>query len=313
MSEEQHYGGSGLLGTIEVIKKNLIFLLVIFIVFLSAAGVVSRLSPNMYQSSLSFYLQRRSGRPTIQMEAGAPGGEIEAKLCGEIIQTDRFLKTILKEQGLAAEPDNVALFRERVNVVQKDTGTLQISVSWTEPQIAFELTERIFQKYQQFIEEQINTIKNTSQQYIEEQIEKSWERLSSAEEALLTYQREKGITFLPGTTTKGIEYPDERVNPKNISLTPEEMLQYGRLLREQKIAEEVYMLLVTQLELAKITQEKEDNVRIWVIDPPELPHSKYSPSTARNMAMAGLLAILFGMLWIFLRSYLRGNQQNKAL
>lgn len=232
------------------------------------------------------------------MEAGLPGGETEAKLCREIVLSRSFFKEILKEQGLGATPENVALLQEMITVVQKNTGTLQISVCWTEPEVAYELTERIFKKYKQFIEEQINTVKSSSQQFIEvieEQIQKSLVRLTHAEEALLNYQKEKGILSL-----------SEQRNP---SLTPEEMLQFSRLIREQKVAEEVYMLLVTQLELTKLAQEREDNVIIWVIDPPEIPHSKHSPSMGRNMAIAGLLALSLGVLWVLFKEYLRDRQK----
>ncbi|MGE5558468.1 MAG: GumC family protein [Bacillota bacterium] len=85
---------------------------------------------------------------------------------------------------------------------------------------------------------------------------------------------------------------------------PDDMLAYGRLLREQKVAEQVYILLVSQLEQAKISEANENNIAIQVIDPPVAPHKKHSPSTALNMAVAGFLALFAGIGWAFLKEYM---------
>lgn len=264
MSEKQKYEGAGLIEAIALLKKNFILLVVVFLIFISAAGIITYFFvPKTYQSSISFQ------------------GDTEAKLCREIVLSRSFLKKILEEQGIAATTDNVALLREMVSVKQNDSGTLQIEVCWTEPETAYELTERIFNKYKEIVEEHINTVNRSTQKFIEEQIEKSLVRLTHAEEAVANYK--KGLLTSP----------------------EEDMLLYNRLVREQKVAEEIYILLVSQLELAKIEQEKADKVVIWVIDPPEIPQSKHSPSLGRNMAIAGLLALLLGVLWVLLKEYLR--------
>ena len=282
MSEKQKYEGAGLIEAIALLKKNFILLVVVFLIFISAAGIITYFFvPKTYQSSISFHLQRKTGRPAIYLEAGLPEGDTEAKLCREIVLSRSFLKKILEEQGIAATTDNVALLREMVSVKQNDSGTLQIEVCWTEPETAYELTERIFNKYKEIVEEHINTVNRSTQKFIEEQIEKSLVRLTHAEEAVANYK--KGLLTSP----------------------EEDMLLYNRLVREQKVAEEIYILLVSQLELAKIEQEKADKVVIWVIDPPEIPQSKHSPSLGRNMAIAGLLALLLGVLWVLLKEYLR--------
>lgn len=282
MSEKQKYEGAGLIEAIALLKKNFILLVVVFLIFISAAGIITYFFvPKTYQSSISFHLQRKTGWPAIYLEAGLPEGDTEAKLCREIVLSRSFLKKILEEQGIAATTDNVALLREMVSVKQNDSGTLQIEVCWTEPETAYELTERIFNKYKEIVEEHINTVNRSTQKFIEEQIEKSLVRLTHAEEAVANYK--KGLLTSP----------------------EEDMLLYNRLVREQKVAEEIYILLVSQLELAKIEQEKADKVVIWVIDPPEIPQSKHSPSLGRNMAIAGLLALLLGVLWVLLKEYLR--------
>ncbi len=76
---------------------------------------------------------------------------------------------------------------------------------------------------------------------------------------------------------------------------PKELMQYGQLLREQKVTEQIYIFLVSQLEQARIAEAKENNVEIQVIDAPVIPHKKHSPSTLINMALIGFLTCFFGL------------------
>jgi succinoglycan biosynthesis transport protein ExoP len=78
---------------------------------------------------------------------------------------------------------------------------------------------------------------------------------------------------------------------------PQELLQYGRLFREQKVAEQIYILLVSQLEQARIAEAKDVNVEIQMIDAPLVPDKKHSPSTALNMLLAGMLTGFLGVGW----------------
>lgn len=87
--------------------------------------------------------------------------------------------------------------------------------------------------------------------------------------------------------------------PKMTQL-PDAMLTYGQLLREQKVAEQIYIMLAGQLEQARISEAKDDNVVIQVIQPAMVPYKKCAPSTSKNMAVAGMLVLLVGMgmvLW----------------
>ena len=84
---------------------------------------------------------------------------------------------------------------------------------------------------------------------------------------------------------------------------PDDLFTYGQLMREQKVAEQVYLLLVSQLEQAKIAEANENNIQINVIDPPVVPYRKHSPSTVLNMAIAGFLALFMGVGWAFFKEY----------
>jgi uncharacterized protein involved in exopolysaccharide biosynthesis len=458
MPEEQ-YDEINLMEVIGIIKKNIFLILLLFFVFVFSSGIITYFFiPKTYQSNTTFYLEEKGSSSgalaALSSQLGALGGLVpgisgggtKAELCSEIILSRKFLGEILSEQGLPAEPEDIINLRSVVTIDNKKSGAMQISVKWTDPQTAFALTDQIFKKYKQVVEEQINTNNSSNKSFLEEQYQKSLERLTLAEEALLSYQKEKGIIYLPEQATKTIgylaelekqkveaevglrearerlkktdaqlsteapmiksaisetanpflgkfkeslaqieqelaqarkTYMDEHpviqkllagreellrnmelekelilsgetrtVNPiyqtlaggylagqievaglearfsalkkvcddfgKMVAELPDSMLQYGRLLREQKVAEQVYMLLVTQLEQAKISEAKEENVVIQVIDPPVAPHKKHSPSTVTNMAIAGLLALFLGVFWAFFREYLSNYKEGMA-
>ncbi|HEY8464234.1 MAG TPA: GNVR domain-containing protein [Bacillota bacterium] len=78
---------------------------------------------------------------------------------------------------------------------------------------------------------------------------------------------------------------------------PEQLLQYGRLVREQKVAEQIYTLLVSQLEQARIAESRENNVEIQIIDAPVIPDKKHSPSTVINILLTGIITVFLGIGW----------------
>jgi succinoglycan biosynthesis transport protein ExoP len=78
---------------------------------------------------------------------------------------------------------------------------------------------------------------------------------------------------------------------------PKELLQYGQLLREQKVAEQLYILLANQLEQSRIAESKDRNVEIQTIDAPVIPYKKHSPSTVLNMVLAAFLVGFLGLGW----------------
>jgi succinoglycan biosynthesis transport protein ExoP len=115
----------------------------------------------------------------------------------------------------------------------------------------------------------------------------------------------------------GLEARSDSLNKlyhsKQVQLTqlPQELLQYGQLLREQKVAEQIYILLVNQLEQARIAEAKEKNVEIQTIDAPVVPEKKHSPSTLLNMLLTCFLTVILGIGWAILkeREVVFGNSQ----
>ena len=111
---------------------------------------------------------------------------------------------------------------------------------------------------------------------------------------------------------------DKYYREQNEKLTqlPADLLNYGRLAREQKVAEQIYIMLAGQLEQAKLDEAREERITIHVLDAPVIPHKKHSPSTVKNMIIAGFLTLFAGTLWAFFRDYIdkyREEEKRKGL
>lgn len=89
---------------------------------------------------------------------------------------------------------------------------------------------------------------------------------------------------------------------EKLAQLPADLLDYGRLIREQKVAEQIYTMLSSQLEQAKLDEAREERITIHVLDAPVIPYKKYSPSTVFNMAITGFLTMFISILWVFLRA-----------
>jgi len=99
-----------------------------------------------------------------------------------------------------------------------------------------------------------------------------------------------------GETSRDIFIPIEEV--------PDIGLQYARLFRELTLQEKILEFLLPQYEQAKI-QEAKDTPTVQVLDPAVIPEIKSRPKRAIIAAVAGLLAIFFSCIYVFLVERLR--------
>lgn len=102
-----------------------------------------------------------------------------------------------------------------------------------------------------------------------------------------------------------------REQSEKLAQLPTDLLAYGRLVREQKVAEQIYMMLASQLEQAKLDEAREERVAIHVLDAPVVPHKKHSPSTVMNMAITGFLTGFLSVLWAFFRIYVEKYREEE--
>lgn len=86
--------------------------------------------------------------------------------------------------------------------------------------------------------------------------------------------------------------------------------EYARRLREYKVREQVYSLLVQQYEQAKITEVR-DTPAITVLDPARVPERKSSPRRARIVLGVFMLSIVLGLARCYAVEYLAELKQHQ--
>lgn len=85
-------------------------------------------------------------------------------------------------------------------------------------------------------------------------------------------------------------------------------LEYGRLLRDLKVQETLYTLLMAQYEQAKL-QEARDTPTVQVLDPAVPADRKSRPSIMLNVLVAGLMSLVGALFLVF---SIEKNEQIKS-
>jgi uncharacterized protein involved in exopolysaccharide biosynthesis len=93
--------------------------------------------------------------------------------------------------------------------------------------------------------------------------------------------------------------PGDTLRPA-ITSVPGLALEYGRLTRDLKVQETLYVLLVSQYEQAKLAEAR-DTPTVQVLDPAIPAERKSRPKLSVNLLIAGVLSLLIGIFWVFLR------------
>lgn len=89
---------------------------------------------------------------------------------------------------------------------------------------------------------------------------------------------------------------------KKLSNLPELGLTLSKLLRDVKVQETIYTMLLSQYEQAKIDETKEVAV-VSVLDPAVPPSKKSKPSTVLNVLIAGVSSIFLGIFLAFFLNF----------
>lgn len=90
---------------------------------------------------------------------------------------------------------------------------------------------------------------------------------------------------------------------KRLSRLPELGLTLSKLMRDVKVQETLYTMLLSQYEQARIDETKE-LAPISVLDPAVPPSKKSKPSTVLNLLIAGVSSIFLGIFLVFFLNFL---------
>ena len=108
--------------------------------------------------------------------------------------------------------------------------------------------------------------------------------------------------------------PGDRLHPAMITV-PTLALAYARVMRELKVQETLYAMLISQYEQAKLAEAR-DTPTVQVLDPAIPAERKSKPSIRLNMMIAGALSLFVGIFLAFILEYLgrvRAQRKEKPI
>ena len=109
----------------------------------------------------------------------------------------------------------------------------------------------------------------------------------------------KQLQVMESGKGRGERLPGDSLRPA-ITSVPALALQYGRLMRDLKVQETLYALLMAQYEQAKISEAR-DTPTVQVLDPAIPAERKSRPKILLNVLIASILSLFIGIFWAFLR------------
>jgi len=113
---------------------------------------------------------------------------------------------------------------------------------------------------------------------------------------------ENRIRAVEGDLTKSEQNLKSFLENNRQIISPALQLEQERFNREVDIQKNIYLTLKQQLELAKIEEIQEASV-VQVLDKPQIPLDPYNKNIVLSVLLAGVLGILLGVLFSFIRAY----------
>ena len=149
----------------------------------------------------------------------------------------------------------------------------------------------------------------------DEALRRAEQNLRTAERALWEFAETGGLAgfdlrSLLGTrgdrwTVNLFLEEDEVISQRALpALSVEKRVELARLLRARDVAEEIYLSLAQEAEMARITGQVERAAE--VISPAVAPSEPVQPRTKLNIAIAGVLGLMVGVLGAFAVEYFEG-------
>ena len=159
---------------------------------------------------------------------------------------------------------------------------------------------------------QLNALKTEHQaKEVELEVSKKMLNPSSREITVLGLtleQLKKKIDSLIGEAKK--ESEKNNLDERSLMDIPKIGLEYARHLRQVKINQKIYGLLVEQLEMAKIEAQK--NVESFeVIDSPLVPEKRIKPKRSLTVAIAGVCAGMLAVMLVLLARFIKNIREDR--
>ena len=215
--------------------------------------------------------------------------------------------------------------------ISRQEKVIKINVMDTSPERSADIANFYLENLDRLNRELNITSAGQMCRFIEERLKETAASLKTAEEKLETYQVRKkvvsgqeketaaktsgelqGNLIAARVRLEALKKYATKNNPEVIKLQNEvkEMekvvsslppvgTELGRLIRDVKVQETIYSLLASQYEQARI-EEARDTPTVQILDYATPPEKKYKPKIKLNMAISGVIALIFGIFFSFL-------------
>ncbi len=296
---------------IRLLKKNsrLITAIVIGVMVLAAGVMV--LTPNRYRSHASILpsgsRDRLSGLMDIAGQFGVGGSasadENSSALYPSILRSDLVRDGILKkryeitsggdhraielpEYFATDDPTELRSALSKITSVSEDKklGIIRLAVETTDPQLSQTVLSEYLTQLEAYLRFKRRSQARENETYLADQRVLRSIELTQAEDSLQQFLK---------------------VNRNwNTSSDPQLQTELARLRREAELQAKTYLLLSQQLELARLEVQKDIPI-VRVLDEPSLPTKKSGPRRTFTTLLAGCLAFLIVISWLFVRNLWR--------
>jgi len=283
-----------------------------FLTAVVTAGV-SLLRPNVFDATVTLVPNEAHGGPggidlgkatDLAQAVGIslPGGD-GASTYGTVVESRRVMEEVLSQRffipelGEEARLDSV--FRQHAKTEARAraealewlresvsanpdprTGVWVVAMRHESPETASGVANAIVRAAERYRRDQATHEAQKTRRFIEERMDTTRVHLKTAEERL----------------------KDFRAANVRINKSPELLLNEGRLIRDARIQEEVFLTLTKQYELAKIN-EAYHQPELVVLDWAEPPAFKSGPMRTRMVLAAGMVGTLVGLCLVLFRHY----------
>jgi uncharacterized protein involved in exopolysaccharide biosynthesis len=292
------------------------------------------------QSSMRSLVGGLSAPGIAGLTAGSPESQLflailDSRTLREKMIRDFRLKTVYRAKTM---DDALLTFSKLARTSITDRGVVEVVVEDRDPQRAADVANAWVAALDGFNKHVRMTTGKKTRIFVEERIQETLERLRTAENALTAYERTHKTAALAAGLSRNVESgasilaqrmslsvrlnrltdlyrhdspeleqtrADLAALDRQIDQLPPLAMDYARLVRDMRVQEQVYQLLVAQYEEARI-QENKDTPTVEVLDVAAKPERKVRPVRWLFCASLVLAAGVLSLGTAFTAEALRG-------
>ncbi len=166
----------------------------------------------------------------------------------------------------------------------KKLGIIRMNVETTSPELSRAILSEYLAQLESYLRFKRRSQARENEEYLVAQKAKCRQELTASEDSLQGFMQ---------------------VNRNwNSSSDPRLQTELARLRREVEVRAKTYLLLTQQLELARLEVQKDIPI-VRILDEPSFPTFKSGPQRTFNVLLAGCIAFLAAITWLFVRDILR--------